>query len=181
MDDKDSYKALMAFAQTYRDIMPSLNQRILNIISGDVMKDIASSVADVVKAYASVNMMTPELQKSLQSIAGYYRELPGSYDFSHIMDDSLKKTLVNMQVKTLHQLSQSVQTTMIHELTSCFVNGYYDKLVDVLNQTMASPLIKAPDIAFIKTSKLTDVLKPELKNPRGLPTSLKDLSRTREI
>lgn len=177
MDDRDIYKPMLAFAQAYNDALAHLNQKTLNFFESDAMRNAMRSMASTIKAAVPNAIVSPAIQESMKSILRSYTDLLGSYDFGYTVGESLSSVLADLQIKSLLQISQSVQTVMVHDLAVCFANAQYGGLIDILNQTMSSAIITAPDIAFIKTSELVSSLSPELVFPRGLSKSLNTLSK----
>ena len=177
MPNKSSYKQLYAFAENHSNALASLNKSTLNFLESKEMKRALMTMASKFTTFVPSVTVSPALQESLESIIRSYSELFGKYDFGHSIGESLRASLSSVQVSSLVQISQSVQTAMIHDLAVCFANAQYGGLVDVLNQTMSSAIISAPDVAFIKTSELVSILSPELVYPRGLSTSLNALSK----
>ena len=177
MADRDIYKPLLAFSQAYSEALAPLNQRTLNFFESEAMRNALLTMTSAIKTVVPTDIVSSAIQESMKSISRSYTELLGSYDFGHTIGESLRSVLTEIQVNSLFQISQSAQTVMIHDLAVCFANGQYGGLVDVLNQTMSSPVIPASDIAFIKTSELVSILSPELVYPRGLSRSLNALSK----
>jgi hypothetical protein len=177
MDDKDIYKSLLAFSQAYRDALAPLNQRTLKFFESDAMRNTLLTLASTIKAVEPNDIVSPAFQKTMKSISQSYSELLGRYDFGHPISESLRSVLADIQIDSLFQISQSVQTVMIQDLAVCFANAQYGSLADILNKTMSSAFIAGPDIAFIKTSELVKSLSSELVYPMGLPKTLNALSK----
>lgn len=177
MADRDIYRPLLAFSQAYSDALAPLNQRTLNFFKSDAMRNALLTMASAIKTVAPIDIVSPTIQETMKSISRSYSELLGTYDFGHTISESLRSVLAGIQVNSLFQISQSVQTVMIHDLAVCFANAQYGGLIDILNQTMSSAIITGPDIAFIKTSELVNSLSSELVYPRGLSKSLNALSK----
>ena len=175
-DNKDIYKLLIESAQAYSEALASLNQRVLQFFEREAVRTALSKLSLPISSGVPTDIISPDVWERLESIAHSYTELLGNNDFGYMISESLQSGIADLQISTLFHISQSAQTPMMHDLEDCFVNAHYAGLVDVLNKFMSLTLIDAPDVAFIKTSKLVDVLSSELIYPRGFLSSLKNLS-----
>ena len=152
------YESLLAFAKKYSTELKRLNMKSIDALSTEVMGKALKSVTNDSRLSLSEKNISSALQESIRSITHSYSDLLSSYDCTHSINDSLKSMFVHFQVNALYQLTRSAQTTMIQEMTECFANARYNSLADILNQTMAKSILHAPDLAFIKTSDLLNVL-----------------------
>lgn len=177
MDNKDIYKPLIAFAQTYKDTLSQLNQGTMRYFESETVKNTLMNTASAIKSTLPANIKSPDVQESVKHILKSYTDILVENDLECVIDDSMKSAIAKLQVNSLFQISQYTQTPMVRDITECFAKAQYESLAGILNYTVSSEIVAASDISFFKMSELVIVLKPELVYPRGLSSSLGRLSK----
>lgn len=178
MNDEELYKSMLAFAKAYSDALKPLNSKTMRFFSSDAVSNALKTFSVAAKLSIPKDSPSPEILQEIQSISHSYTQLMDEYKLGSSMSKSLNAVVADLQVNTMLQLSQSLQTEMVQNLSACFANADYNGLIDIINDTLARPHIEAPDIAFIKTSKLIDSIKKELVLPRGFSSVIKALNKS---
>lgn len=178
MNDEELYKSMLAFAKAYSDALKPLNSKTMRFFSSDAVSNALKTFSVAAKLSIPKDFPSPEILQEIQSISHSYTQLMDEYKLGSSMSKSLNAVVADLQVNTMLQLSQSLQTEMVQNLSACFANAEYNGLIDIINDTLARPRIEAPDIAFIKTSKLVDSIKKELVLPRGFSSAMKTLNKS---
>ena len=176
--DKDIYESLMSFARVFGETIKPLNVKTLDFFGNETISSALKSFTSVIKASSPLSGISPSIQDSLRSITHSYTDLIGSNDFKPLINDGLIDTLANLQIDTMFLLNKSSPTVMINDLCSCFENAKYNEIVDVINESLSNTVMKATDVAFIKTAGITQVLGRELEYPRGFISSLNSLNKS---
>lgn len=171
MNTKDFYNPLPDFSKELTAALKAVNSQMMDCFANSIkMKELFSASAVVFNSNLS------SIKQTIRVFTDSYAQMFRQYDLGHSMSDALRITFAELQVSTMLQLSQSVQTSMIRDLSTCFANAQYERLAGVLNRTMSQSFIEAPDVAFIKTSKLVHTLRDELIYPKGFYSSLRVLN-----
>lgn len=150
----------------------------MNFFASDTTKTALKSLSEANKSFELQDTIIPSIQKEIDYINHSYKQLLDAYEIGRSISDSYRPLITNLQVSTLFQLANSFQTAMIRDLQYCFANAQYSEIIKVLNATLSLPRIEAPDVSFIKTSKLVNILEDDLTYPRGFSSSLRDLNKS---
>ncbi len=178
MNDEELYKSLLAFSKAFSDALKPLNSKTMRFFSSDAVSNALKTFSVAAKLSIPKDFSSSKVLQEIQSISHSYTQLMNEFKLGSSMSKSVNGVIADLQVNTMLQLSQSLQTTMIHDLSACFANAEYNRLADIINDTLARPRIDAPDIAFVKTSKLVDTLKNELFFPKGFSSVIKTLNKS---
>ncbi len=171
MEKENYYKAFLELSRMPKESIVDLNLKSLKSFKDNLNIDSTLLTIKDIPYRSDLNSKTVE---NIYSVVESFKDLIGSFEFRNTINDAL----VNLSVNSLLQISTAYQTDMMKELTNCFVNANYEKLVSVINKSLNNSIIHAPDIAFLKTSDLTKVLWDEIQYPTGLKTSLKELNKS---
>ena len=175
MEDKkkDIYEPLLVFSHAYGEALKSLNLQMLSIYSDKEFAKAINPLTELLKTTGYSPKVPNTLNDALSKISTSYAALFAL----DTLNDKIAPALVSLHTDSLFAMSNSVQTNMIKALKTSFATADYRRIIGILNDTMNCPTIKASDIAFMKTSGLVDAMGSDLKSPRGLATSLRDLNK----
>ena len=176
MNTKDFYNPLPDFSKELTAALKAVNSQMMNYLASSIEIKELFSASRVIENTVLKNNLASSVQQNFRALTNSYTQLFNTYDIGHTISETFRTRFADLQVSTMLQLSQSIQTSMVRELSTFLVNAQYERLVGTLNQTMSQSYIEAPDVAFIKTSKLVRTLRDALKYPKGFYSSLKDLN-----
>ena len=175
MNNGDFHKSLIDVARACSGPLAALNQENLSKISQVNLDILASSISSTINAVSIWNTIAPNIQNTIKAINLSYSKLLKDYKFESLLNTEFDRALSDIQIKTMFQLSQSVQTDMIKSLTKCFTEANYIAISKIVNSSLNNSIIYASDIAFIKTSNLIKIYN-DIEYPRGLEISLRQLN-----
>ena len=177
MDNKETFRIMIDIADNCAEVMKPLNQEAINFFSNEATASMLKSVSSV-SSLNGAGKMAEMIRNTIQPLIDSYGALFEKCDLNTVWKDRIKTLFAGIQMDTILQLTQSFQTDMIRDLTRCFANANYEYLPKVFNHTLSQQIIKAPDIAFIRTSEVAQIVHDELKYPRGFITSLNNLNKS---
>lgn len=176
MNTKDFYTPLPDFSKELTAALKATNSQMMNYLASSIKMNELFSASRVIENTVLKSNLTSRVQQSFKALTNSYTQLFNTYDIGHTISETFRTSFADLQVSTMLQLSQSIQTSMVRELSAFLVNAQYERLVETLNQTMSQSYIEAPDVAFIKTSKLVHTLRDALIYPKGFYSSLRSLN-----
>lgn len=178
MDGNDINKLLTDFAKVNSDVVRPLNIKTMNFFANNSVKEALKSITSIMDSSISQSAVSPQLQNAIKALSQSYVELVGLRDFGYSVSEQLIKMIASMQIETMYNISQSFQTSMMRELSSCFATAQYKNFVSIINKELSCSSIKAPDVAFLRTSVLVESLGATIVYPKGLTSSLKVLNKS---
>ena len=176
MNNNDLHKSINDIARICSGSLAALNQENLKIVSQTNWDLFASSISSAYSTFSIMNKMAPDIQNTIKLINSSYSKLLMDYKFDSLLNKGFDRILSDVQIKTMFQLSQSAQTDMIKSLTKCFTDANYNAITKIINSSLNNSILYASDIAFIKTSDLLKIYNKEIKYPRGIENSLRQLN-----
>lgn len=170
---KDIYKPLLAFSQSYSEALKTLNLQMLSMYSSKELAKAISPLTEILSTRDFTPIVSNSLSDALSEMSKSYATLFAGRELS----ERVISSLVSLHMDSLIAMSSSYQSSMIKALAASFATADYSRTIGILNETMNCPTILASDVAFLKTSGLVDAIGGELKLPRRLTTSLRDLNK----
>lgn len=171
MDSKELAKAFVKFAEENRDTLANLNRKAIKAI--EPLNALSISVSSI-----DLGNSQKQVEEKLNSLSNAYTALMKETKQISNINEMIGKKLSDLHLETLQQLAKSYPTKMISNLSTCFANAKYGELGTIINESVTSGTIYAPDISFIKTSPLIQIFGDEIEYPRGLKSSLNVLNKT---
>lgn len=155
-----------------RNLLQELSRLTLESISADEFNNISKTFSSMVSSLIDTDTMKRISGSASQSLRDVFANVAAK-----IASDSLEQ-FSKLHWDTLVQLNQINQTKMVKELTGHIMSAQYESVADVINKALSESMIKGSDIAFLKTSELTQIFREQLEYPRGVASVIRDLNKS---
>ncbi len=166
-------KAFIGLSESYNNALASANKSALSSVS-NALSEISNGISRINQISMSNISMFPQINEMAESLSKTYSKMLSNYSYENI---EFISRFTDLQIDSILQLSQSINTSMVNRIKDCFSAAHYNEMIKVINDSLSSNRLKAADIAFLKTSKLVDLFDSEIDYPKGLLSTVDSLNK----
>ena len=170
----DAFKALLEASNKQQKVLSGLNNELLNQLSNNSLQ---AATLFAGRNHSELVEASSHLVKAMAPYSEKYKAV-FSESPSLIASKAMASKLSQINVNTGALLSQTKNTKMIDELTRSFAQAKYYEMPTIINYHLSSFKIPAVDVAFLKSSQIANSFQSEIKYPKGMKTSLRQLNVT---